>query len=433
MSLALELAVIAFLVILNGWFAMSELAILSARRAVLSTQASQGSRGARVALQLADNPGRFLSSVQIGITLVGILAGAYSGATLADKLAVWIIATWPTLAAAADALAIALVVGAITFASLILGELVPKQIALAAPERVAALVARPMVGVARLALPLVWILEASTRLILRLLGLTNGPREVTQEEVKALIAEGTQNGLFGTQEKEMLSGVLRLGERKIRALMTPRTELVLIDLSWDDERIRRTVRESHHSRFLVCQGDPDEVIGVVQSKDMLDAFLDERPFAIASVVRPLEVVHENAPALQVLTLLRQSTIHMALVVDEYGSIEGIVTATDVLAAIVGSLAEHGEEYEGALFAREDGSWLLDGDVAMDLAAERLGCRLPPGAEADFSTVAGFILWRSSTVLPKVGAQVIWDGWCFEVVDMDGRRIDKVLVSPLKND
>lgn len=427
MSFAFEIAVIVFLVILNGWFAMSELAIVSSRRARLAAKAAEGDKGAAAALVLADNPGRFLSSVQIGITLIGILAGAYSGATLAEQLGEWVAAEFPPLAQASEGIGIAIVVGAITYASLIVGELVPKQIALANPERVAAAVARPLALVARLATPVVWVLERSSRFTLNLLGIVKSDAQaVTEEEVRAMIAEGAENGVFEPQETEMLSGVMRFGDRKVRAIMTPRSDVVWIDLSWDAERIFRTVRDSHHSRFPVCKDDTNDVVGVVQAKDLLDGFLDGKAFDLGLAVRPLDVVPDSAPALMVLDTLKRSSIHMALVVDEYGSVEGIVTATDILSAILGGLAEHGEEYEGAIIQREDGSWLLDGDVAVDLAAERLGCRVVAEG-GDFTTIAGFILSRSRAI-PSAGDHFEWDGWRFEVMDMDGHRIDKVLVS-----
>lgn len=428
MSFAFEIGVIAFLVILNGWFAMSEIAIVSSRRALLAVKASKGGKGAQLALTLADNPGRFLSSVQIGITLVGILAGVYSGAALTDRLAQWIVETIPSLAPFSGVAAMAVVVGLVTYASLVVGELVPKQIALANPEGIAALVARPVTVIARIGAPVVWILERSCQLFLRLLSVKNlsGSR-VTEEEVRAMIAEGTETGVFEPQEKELFSGVMRFADRKIRAIMTPRNDVVWIDLAWDEARILKTVRESPHSRFPVCEGGLAKVLGVVQAKDLLDAALDGRALDVAAAVRPFQVVPESAPAVYTLDILRRARIHMALVVDEYGSVEGIVTATDILSAIIGNLTEHGEDYDGAILLREDGSWLLDGDVAADVAAERIGCRIMEDDDSDYTTVAGFILSRARSI-PSAGDVFVWDGWRFEVVDMDGRRIDKVLIS-----
>ncbi len=427
MPIVFELAVIAALVLLNGCFAASELAIVSARRARLAPLAEAGDRRARAALALAENPVRFLSAVQIGITLVGIFAGAYSGANLSRHLAATLAATLPWLAPAADALALGAVVGAITYASLIVGELVPKQIALAAPERVAMLVARPMTRVAGFAAPLVWLLERSSRAVLRLLGTRPTNAAVTEEEVRAMIAEGAASGVLQPREEELLAGVMRLGDRKVRGVMTPRAEIDWIDLSWEPERIARVLRDSRHSRLVACRDGLDNVQGVVQAKDLLDACLDGGPLDVAALVRPVTVVPEHAAALAALDELRRSHIHMALVADEYGTIEGLLSAADVLAAIVGSLAEAGETPEAAIVAREDGSWLVDGDLPADLVAERLGCRMLAVA-GDYATLAGFLLGRART-LPRTGDVIAAEGWRFEVVDMDGLRVDKVLVTP----
>ncbi|MDO8607674.1 MAG: hemolysin family protein [Phaeospirillum sp.] len=428
MPIAFEIVVLVFLVVLNGCFAMSELAIVSSRRARLAAKAAEGSKGAAMALTLGENPARFLASVQIGITLVGILAGAYSGATLAAQLAAWLTTQFPPLAPASEALSIAIVVGAITYASLIIGELVPKQIALANPEAIAILVARPMAVVARITTPLLWVLEGSSRVILAILRIRpSTDPAVTEEEVKAMVAEGTESGVFEPQEKEMISGVMRFGDRKVRAIMTPRGDVSWIDLDWDAAEISRVVRDCPHSRLPVYRGAPDEVVGAVLAKDLLNGFLDGAPFDIAPLIRPLTVVHDNAPALHMLDILKQADIHMALVVDEYGCVQGIVTATDILASILGSLSEHGEDYEGAIIQRENGSWLLDGDVAVDLVAERIGCRGLEGKDGDYITIAGFILAQLRSI-PTAGDAFKWGGWRFEVMDMDGRRIDKVLIS-----
>ncbi|EME67798.1 hemolysin-like protein [Paramagnetospirillum caucaseum] len=428
MQIAFEIAVIIALVVLNGCFAMSELAIVSARRARLAARAAEGSKGAEAALLLADNPTRFLSSVQIGITLVGVLAGAYSGATLAEQLSAWIAAEFPFAAPAAPGIAIALVVGAITYASLIVGELVPKHIALANPEGIAEMVARPMARVARLTSPLIWLLEGSSHALIRLLGVRRSDDQtVTEEEVRAMIAEGTESGIFEPEEKEMIAGVMRFGDRRVRGIMTPRADMIWLDLDWEMDDILKTLRDSPHSRLPVCRGGIDEMLGVVQAKDLLNTALDHRPLDVAAAVKPLTVVHDNAPALHVLDVLKQSDIHMALVVDEYGGVEGIVTAADILGSILGSLSEHGEEYQGTITEREDGSWLLDGDVAADLAAERLGCRAMKDGGSDYATAAGFML-SEFRAIPSAGDHFVRDGWRFEVVDMDGRRIDKILVS-----
>jgi putative hemolysin len=427
MSIAFEIAFIFFLIVLNGWFAMSELAIVSARKARLASKASDGSRGAKAALELAQNPSRFLSSVQIGITLIGVLAGAYSGATLTGKLTSWL-AEFPLLAPASEALSIALVVGAITYASLIVGELVPKQIALTNPESVAVLVARPMAGVAWFAAPLVWVLEHSSQFLLKILCIRrSADHTVTEEEVKAMIAEGTESGVFEPQEKELIAGVMRFGDRNIRAIMTPRNEVIALDVEWDEAKIFQVLKDCPHSRLPAYKGDPNNILGVVQAKDLLNGFLLGQSFDLAAAIRHVEMVHDNSPALRVLDTLKGSPIHLAVVVDEYGSVEGIVTMADILSSIVGSLGEHGEEYEASMVEREDGSWLLDGDVAIDMAIEKTGCRAMKTGGGDYSTIAGFILSRARKI-PKAGDYFDWEGWRFEVMDMDGRRIDKVLLT-----
>jgi putative hemolysin len=429
MSVAFEIAIVALLLAVNGFFAMSELAIVSARRVRLQAWVAEGRRGARLALALAEDPGKFLSSVQIGITLVGILAGAYSGATLAGELA-RVLAEMPRLAPFAEGLSIAVVVGGITYASLIVGELVPKQIALANPEAVASAVAGPMTVLAKLASPVVWILEVSSRLLMAALRIhRSADHAMTEEEVKAVIAEGVEAGAIEREEREMMSAVLRLGDRKVKAIMTPRHDLDWIDLTWNTDRVRHAIRNCPHSRLPVCDGDISNVIGVVQAKDIADRLLDGGPFELRPLVRELAVVHNNSPALNILELLRRSTIHMALVVDEYGSVEGIVTATDILSSIVGSLSEHGQDYEPGAVQREDGSWLMDGDLLVDMAAERLGFPgiLPEGE--DYTTLAGFVL-ANLRAIPTAGDHFFRDGWRFEVVDMDGRRIDKILAERL---
>lgn len=430
MDILIEIAIVVVLLVVNGWFAMSELAVVSSRRPRLEALAAQGSAGARAALRLAENPSRFISATQIGITLVGILAGAYSGATLADPAAALMIEkgvpeTW------AHPLSIALVVGTITYFSLIVGELVPKHIALSDPERVAAFVARPMMVVASGASPLVSVLDASSRLVLRLLRVDpKGDGAVTEEEIRAVLAEGTKTGILEPEERELMAGVMRFGDRSIRAVMTPRRDVQGIDLEWERERIVEVLTRSTHSRYPVYREEIDAVHGIVQAKDLLDACLSGRPVDVEAAMRPVEVVPDTAPALSVLELLRRSPIHMVVVMDEYGSVEGIVTATDILGAIVGELAEEGDEGgESAIVRRADGSWLVDADLPVGLVADRVGCRALDDPDRDYETLAGFVLAHLHH-LPGVGETVDVQGWRFEVVDLDGRRIDKVLAMKL---
>lgn len=427
MDYLFEIGIVVVLLIVNGWFAMSELAVVSSRRARLEALATQGSRGARTALALSANPSRFLSATQIGITLVGILAGAYSGAKLAEPAAAWLESLGVPVDFA-DPLSIALVVGSITYFSLIVGELVPKHIALSNPERVASFVAGPMALVAMAASPVVTVLDLSSRLVLRLLRVDpSGDDTVTEEEIRAVLAEGTKTGIIEPEERELMAGVMRFGDRSIRAVMTPRRDVVGLDLDWERERVVEVLTGSTHSRYPVYRDTIDSVIGIVQAKDLLDASLAGRAVDIESMVRPVEVVPDTAPALDVLEILRRSPIHMVVVMDEYGSVEGIVTATDILGAIVGELAEEGEEgLEASIVRRADGSWLVDADLPVGLVADRVGCRALDDPDRDYETLAGFVLSESKEI-PSTGDVLSWRGWRFEVVDMDGRRIDKVLV------
>ncbi len=425
MSLGFDIAVVVVLLLVNGWFAMSELAIVSSRRARLEGMAAEGDRGAARALRLAEDPGRFLSAVQIGITLVGILAGAYSGAALAGPLEAQMVAAGLS-AGVAGPFAIAVVVGSITYGSLVIGELVPKRIALSNPERVASLVAGPMTVVARLASPLATLLDASSALVLKLLRLDRpSGSSVTEEEIRAVIAEGTRSGILEPEEKELMSGVMRFSDRSIRGIMTPRRDVVAIDLAWDRDRIVEVLTSAVHSRYPVYERTIDGVVGIVQAKDLLDDLLEGRELDIRAAMKPVQAVPETAPALTVIEFLRRSPMHMAVVMDEYGSVEGIVTAADILESIVGGTAESIAETDGAIVRRADGSWLLDGDLPVDLLAERLSSPELDDSDRDYETLAGLLLWVKEAI-PSVGDEVEWRGWRFEIVDMDGRRIDRVL-------
>ena len=421
----LEMLIVLALLLLNGYFAMSELAVVSARPARLEARARAGGRGARLALALARDPGRMLSTVQIGITLVGIVAGAFGGARLAGPLA-GVLAEVPLLAPLSAELAYTLVVAAITYLSLVIGELVPKRLALRAPERIAALVAPAIDLLSRISTPAVWLLETSSQLVLRLLGSETQPREtVTEEEVRTLIAEGTRTGVFHRQEQEMIGRVLRLADRPLRAIMTPRVELVWLDVDAEPARIAGIVRESGHSRFVVCQGGLDDVLGVVHVRDLLEACLAGRPLDLRAATRPALVLHDGMRVLRALEALRQARVSLALVVDEYGEIEGLVTVDDVLEAVVGDMPERRLGEEPDIVRRDDGSLLMEGMLPIDEVKLALGLDSLPDEET-YHTLAGFILAQLGRV-PEEGQSVAYGGWRFEVVDMDGRRIDKVLV------
>jgi putative hemolysin len=404
---------------------MSELAVVSARPARLEAQARKGGRGARLALALARDPGRMLSTVQIGITLVGIVAGAFGGAALAEPLDD-ALARVPGLAPFSAELAYTLVVVAITYLSLIIGELVPKQLALRAPERVAALVAPVIDVLSRISTPAVWLLETSSHLVLRLLASEAKPRDtVSEEEVHVLIAEGTRTGVFHKAEQEMIGRVLRLADRPVRAIMTPRLELVWLDVEDEPAKVGKVIQESGHSRFVVGKGSLDDVLGIVHVRSLVSAFLAGQTLDLRAALRPMLVVHDSMPVLRALEALRQARVSMALVVDEYGEVEGVVTVEDVLEAVVGDMPERRLGEEPAIVRREDGSMLMDGLLAIDEVKLALGFdRLPD--EKTYQTLAGFVLAQLGRV-PEEGQSVAYNGWRFEVVDMDGRRIDKVLV------
>jgi putative hemolysin len=427
MSYLVEIGIVVCLLVLNGWFAMSELAIVSSRRPRLEALAERGVKGARVALELAAKPGHFLSSVQAGITLVGIFAGAYSGATLSDPFSDWLVSLGvPT--SAAGILSFVIVVGSISYGSLIIGELVPKQIALSNPERIAARVARSMVILAAIAAPLVYLLEGTSHLLLHLLGVRHATSStVTEEEIRAVIAEGTSSGIIEPEEKELMAGVMRFSDRSIRAVMIPRPDISGIDLDWDQDKILETVMTSTHSRYPVFRGSIDMVHGVVMAKDLLNKALTDQKLDVEGCIRPADIVPDTVSALDVLETLRRSPLQMVVVVDEYGSVEGLVTIADVLAAIVGTVSTVADADESAIIQRADGSWLIDADLDVGLVADKIECKALDDPDRDYETLAGFVLSVTKEI-PSTGDIVEWRGWRFEVIDMDGRRIDKVLVS-----
>jgi len=423
--LALQLVFVFVLIILNGFLSMSELAVVSSRPARLKALANSGRRGAARALALTESPGSFLSTVQIGITLVGVLTGALSGATLADPLSAFFrdLGLAGTLS---HPLALAVVVSVITFLSLILGELVPKQLALRDAESVASMAAGPLSVVSRLARPFVYVLDASTYLVLRLLGAHEEPAQrVTDEEIRTIIAEAESAGVVEPAEKAMIAGVMRLGDRPVRALMTPRPDVEWVDLNAAPDEIRATIRNTRHSRLPAARDSIDDVEGIIQTKDLLDAYLDGRDVDPREMVRRVPAVPDGMDALDVIEVLRTSDANLALVVDEYGSFEGIVTTDDILETIAGEFRQAGEPDEASFVRRADGSYLVDGAMPVDEMAELLGLTLPE--DIDYHTVAGFMLSELKHV-PTTGEDVVSRGWRFEVVDMDGRRIDKVLAS-----
>jgi putative hemolysin len=420
-----EILVVIVLTVINGVLAMSELAVVSSRPARLKVLSDQGSKGAAKAIRLAENPGRFLSTVQIGITLVGVLSGAFSGATLGARLSEWL-GTHGFSNAAADALGVGTVVVLITYLSLIIGELVPKQIALRDAERVASRVAPAMMVLAKIASPLVWLLDTSGKLVLALLGQKGESEEtVTEEEVRTIIAEAENAGVLERDEREMISGVMRLADRSARALMTPRREVEVIDLSDTLDEIRAQIRSTRRNRLPVQDGEADSIIGIIEMKELFEALADDK-VELRSLVREAPVVLDTTGALDVLRAIRATHVHMALVFDEYGHFEGIITSSDVLEAITGAFQDEDEE-EPAIVTRADGSFLVAGWMQVDEFSHELGIHVP--RDADYQTVAGFVLAEMNR-LPNVGESFEKGHWRFEVVDLDGRRIDKLLVSRL---
>ncbi len=421
----IEIVVAIVLIVLNGLFALSELAIVSARRPRLKAMAEQGRKGARLALELAERPGRFLSTVQIGITLVGILAGAFSGAALAERLDS-VFERWGVPTRFAEPLAYVAVVGAITYFSVIIGELVPKQLALRNPERIACLAAPPMAALSRAAAPVIWLLDASTRLVFRLLRISeSADAAVTEQDIRTIVSEAESAGVIETHERAMISGVLRLGDRAVRGVMTPRTQVDWIDLNDSPEDIRKLLMETPRSRLPVADGG-DNMVGVVQAREMLAAVLKGEPLDIRRLMRKAPILPDTLDALDALATLRQAETPMALVHDEYGHFEGVVTPADILDAIAGAFKADSAPAPDAV-ARADGSWLLAGSMPADEMADLLGLALPAGR--DYETVAGFVIGQFSR-LPDVAESIAALGWRFEVVDLDGRRIDKVLAQRL---
>lgn len=418
----LEVGLVLFLTLVNGALALSELAIVSSRPARLRTMLDRNVRGARQALALAADPGRFLSTVQIGITLVGVLSGAYSGATLGDKLSHWFLARGVPAAWAYIA-GVGAIVTAITYLSLIFGELVPKQLALRNPEGLACKVAPAMNALSIAAYPIVWLLDFSGKGVLALFGKSeDGDRNVTEEEIKTLVAEAESAGVIEPGERQMISMVMRLGDRSVRGVMTPRMEVEMIDLSAPAAETLEAVSRSSHSRFPVHDGNPDLVLGVMKIKDLVGSSFDEMA-SLEAFVRAAPTIPADVDALDAVEILRRSPVHMGMVHDEHGSFLGVLTAADILEAIVGTFAQEGEAYEEAIVVREDGSMLVSGWMPIDDMAEALSLSLPENRA--YQTAAGLLVDLFGK-LPAVGERVSMGGWLFEVVDLDGRRIDKIL-------
>ncbi len=421
----MELLILVLLILLNGVFALSEMAIVSSRKPRLKAMADRGNPGAKTALRLLEDPSKMLSTVQIGITGIGVIAGAYGATSLADDLTPWVASIHPALVPQASAIAFGLVIAFTTFLSLVLGELIPKRIALSAPEALASVMAPMMAFIEVIASPVVIILRMSTEGLIRLLGLHRTRQEdVTEEELQSLIVEGEKAGVIEEEERDMIQSVMRLGDRSVKAIMTPRTEVIWLDPETSREELLKEITDSGHSRFPVANGDADEIVGIVQTKELFAHLARTGAIDLKAVMHPPQFVPETMPVLKMLEAMRGNPVRMVIVSDEYGAVLGLVTAADLLESIAGDAALSEDEGLAPPVKRDDGSWLVDGMTPVDEFEELVGVR---GLEDEgYSTVAGLVMHLMRTV-PKEGDKAERLPLQFEVLDMDGRRIDKVLV------
>ncbi|MGI5839513.1 MAG: hemolysin family protein [bacterium] len=421
-----EIVIILLLINLNGLFSMAEIAVVSARKTRLRQLAEEGDAKAAAAAALTDNPNQFLATIQIGITLVGVLSGAFGGATLAGKIEP-AVARIPSLAPYSRGISLALVVGGISYLTLVLGELVPKRLGLNNPENVARSLAKPMKSLAGAASPLVSFLSLSTDLVLRLLRIKKSEEPpITEEEIRGLIRQGTEYGLFEESEQDMVERVLRLDDRSVGAIMTPRTRAVWLDINDSPAENQAKVIDNGYTRYLVCDDNLDDVIGMVHVKDLLRQFLEKKQFEVSSTAKEILFLPENMRILEALERFRQTGESLAVVINEYGNIEGIVTLTDILGAVVGEILTTDQDRPGYL-VRDDGSWLIDGLLPLETLGEIMGIDVFPGEEeGHFRTAAGFVIYQLGRI-PQEKDSFLWNEWRFEVVDMDGHRVDKVLL------
>ena len=422
-----EILLVIALTILNGLLAMSELAIASSRMPKLRAMADRGVTGAKRAIALASDPGRFLSTVQIGITLIGILAGVVSGATLGERTSLWFrgLGLSETIS---EALGYGSVIGLITYLSLVIGELVPKQIALRNPERIACLVAPAMTLLAKIAAPIVWFLNRSGKLVLSLLGRGVARNDtVTDAEIHSLIAEAESAGVIEPEERTMIAGVMKLGDRPAKSVMIPSADVQMLDIASSPAEVGQLIAKTGHSRFVVYKGSPENIVGVLQVKDLATAAVRRKIKSIRQLVKKAPAIPESFDALDIVNILKKSEVHFGLVYDEYGHFEGIVTTADILEAIVGTFREERREPEPEFVERADGSWLIAGWAPIESLQEKL--RLHFASRPDYQTVAGYVL-NNLGHLPETGESFEDRGFRFEVVDLDGKRIDKILATRL---
>ena len=425
----LHLAIVLLLILLNGFFAMAEIALVSARPARLQPLAAGGNAGAEAALELKADPSRLLATVQIGITIIAVLLGSFGEATIGEELQEYLEGFTGFLARYAHAISMAVVVIGLSFFSLILGELVPKRIAMIRPEGIAAALGRFMRALARIGTPIEWLLSTTTDLLLRLLPLRGDSVPVTDQEIGFMLREGVATGHIPQGETAIVEMALRLGERRVSAVMTPRTQIEFLDLDDPEEEIRRHIRDSPYSRFPVVQGGTHQLAGILQVKDLLSASLDGQPFNLRAVLRPPLFLPNTVTVLRALEVFKSSGEPMALVVDEYGDLEGLVTLTDILEALVGDIPGSGDT-DPRIVHREDGTWLVDGMVGLDELKQALGVAHLAGEDPEFHTLGGYLMARLNRV-PMVGDRITADSHRFEIVEMDGRRVDRVLIAPIK--
>lgn len=432
MTVLADILILVVLVLANGLFAMAEIAIVSARKGRLQTLADEGDAGAAQALALAEEPNRFLSAVQIGITLIGTLAGVFGGAALAEPLA-GLMANIPWLAPYAESLSFVVVVVLITYLSLVLGELAPKRIGLSNAEQIATLVARPMTTISRITAPLIALLSASTNLVIRLAGIRPSEEPpVTEEEILLMLDVGREAGVFAAAEQDIVENVFRFADRRVSALITPYTELEWLDVNDSLEEHWQQIQNSSHSCFPVADVNLDNLLGIVCIRDLWQCMTEDEPLPLRELVQPPLLIPENASALKLLSMVRRARMHEALVVDEHGGIIGMVTLTDVLESLIGDMMAPGEHATLPIVAREDGSWLVDGLLPVDEFEDFFGVDIAPAAEQAYQTVGGFLMDRLDHI-PSPADVMHFGGMRFEIMDMDNMRVDKVLVERITDD
>ena len=425
----LELGIILLLIIINGIFVLSEIALVSSRKARLRQRANEGDLGSQKALELASTPNRFLSTAQIGITFISILAGAFGGATIASEVEARI-SKIPVLAPYSHFAGIVLVVIGISYVSLVLGELVPKRLGMSNPEKVASAIASPISTLSVLLSPVVQVLSISTDLVLKIIRMKPSTElPVTEEEIKLLLDEGTRAGVFEETEQDIVERVFRLSDKRAASLMIPRADVVWLDIEDSSAEIMRKVNDSDYPLFPVCRGGLDDILGVVRSRDMLSCSLRDQSVNLKASLMPPQFIPESMPALKILELFKQSGLHVALVIDEYGSIQGLVTLKDILEAIVGDMPYIDKPTEPHATKRKDDSWLVDGMLPIDEFKELFNLKsLPEEDSGYYQTIGGFVMMHLGRI-PSEGDRFVWKGLRFEVVDMDENRIDKLIVKP----